>query len=391
MIETAYIVSVKDSGQKCALKFNPASLKVSLTNRLQDEDSTGGGGQPRQSTRVTTTKLETEIIFDTTEDGSDVRQQTLPLKTLAKAVDGGTKQPTPKAPPQVEFRWGAFSYVGVIESLSETLDFWAAEGVPLRATLQLVIQNVNGETDVIKPGAQVKLNTVPKNGTGTTGVAANAGDSNGGRAIAALNGIESMRMTAGGAVAVGAGVQLQAAAGFSLGASVSVGAGAAAGAGFGIGPSAEASAGAGFGLGASAGFSAGASAGFAAGASASIGAGASTGFGAGASAGFGAAASAGFASSGIAASSFSSFSSAPVRFGASATAGVSASAGAFAGLGVSKTATISFRFDPARLLSPTPQVVVGSGTCFDVTGRAVTGGSFGLSANVSASAGIRFG
>ena len=47
--------------------FNPASLKVSLTNKLQDEESGSsgtGGGQLRQATRVTTTKLETELVFD---------------------------------------------------------------------------------------------------------------------------------------------------------------------------------------------------------------------------------------------------------------------------------------------------------------------------------------
>lgn len=382
MSATAYIASVDNPSQKCDLVFNPASLKVSLTNRLQDPDSTGGSGQPRQNTRVTTTKLETELVFDTTEDGIDVRDKTQPLKDLAIAKDGN-----PKAPPTVEFRWGRFSYTGVIESLNETLDFWASEGVPLRATIQLVVQNVNGAADIVvtEVATKIAFNSVPQGGTGTTDAATNAGDPNASRAIAAANGIENMRMAAGGVVAVSAGVQLKAAAGFSLSAGVSIGAGASAGAGFGIGASAGAGASAGvgasFGAGASAGFGAGASAGFGAGASAGFGASASAGFGASASAGFGASASTGFTSS--------SFASA--GFGGSATAGVSASSGAFAGLGVSKTTSITFRLDPARLLPPPSQVIVGSATRFDVTGRAISGGSSGLSANVSASAGIQFG
>jgi contractile injection system tube protein len=388
MAATAYIAAIDDAGRKCELTFNPASLKVSLTNRLQDEDATGGGGQPRQNTRVTTTKLETEIVFDTTEAGSDVRDKTKPLKDLAIAKDGN-----PKAPPKVEFRWGRFRYQGVIESLNETLDFWAAEGVPLRSTIQLVVQSVNGalDADVEGVAAKIAFNTVPAGGGGTTEVATKAGDSGGGRAVAAANGIEDMRMAAGGTVAVSVGVQLKAAAGFSLGAQagVSIAAGASAGIGFGIGASAGAGASAGFGAGAGAGFGIGASAGFGGGVSAGVGAGASAAFGAGASASFGASASAGF--SGAAAAGFASSSFASASFGASASAGVTASTGAFAGLGVSKTTSRTFQLEPARLLPAPVNAVLGSGTRFDVTGRAISGGSSGLSTNVSASAGIRFG
>jgi hypothetical protein len=432
----ARISRVDGSGTAHDVQFNPPSLKVGLSNRLQDEDASGSGGQSRQNTRVTTAKLETELVYDTTESGEDVREKTRALKDMAIAAAG-----TPPAPAKIEFRWGNFKFVGVIESLNETLDFWAAEGVPLRATVQVVIQNVDGGADVNAPGApaQVTLNTIPEGGTGTTGAATAAGDPGAGRAVAAANGIENMRMTAGGAVAVSASVQLQAAAGFSL----SAGIGVSAGAGFGIGAVAGGGASAGIGIGASAGFAAGASAGF--GASASFGAGASAGFGAGASAGFGAGASAGFAagagasfgasasagfgasasagfaagasagfgagatagfsagatagfgagtSAGFSSTSFSSgrFSSASFSTGGSAraSAGVSASAGAFAGLGTSRTTT-SVRLDPGRLLPPPATARVGSATQFDVTGRAISTGSSGLTANVTASAGIRFG
>ncbi len=394
----ARISRIQGGGTPHDVQFNPASLKVGLTNRIQDEDTSGTGGQPRQNTRVTTSKLETELIYDTTETGSDVRIKTKELKDMAIAAPA-----TPPAPAKVEFRWGNFKFVGVIESLNETLDFWAAEGVPLRSTIQLVIQNVDGGADTNAPGdlATATLNPIPAGGTGTTGAATAAGDPRAGRAVAAANGIENMRMTAGGSVAVSAGVQLQAAAGFSLsagasagagigiGIGASAGAGVSAGAGFGIGAVASAGASAGFGAGASAGFGVGASVGFGASAGAGFGAGAS--FGASASAGFGASASAGFgASAGVStASGFTSGST--VGFTARASAGASASSGAFAGLGVSKTTSTVFRLDPARLLPPPQTVTIGSATQFDVTGRAIAGGSSGLTANVTATAGIRFG
>lgn len=387
----ATITSVKDSKAVHTVHFNPASLKISISNRLQDDEAAaqgttkGKGNEPsRQNTRVTTSKLETELVYDTTETGADVRDTTRTLKSLAVAEAPTAPGSAPPAPPQVEFRWGRFKFVGVIESLSETLDFWAAEGVPLRSTVQITLQGLNAFADENTQAAPitVALNTITPGGTGTTGAAAAAGDTGGGRAVATANGIEDMRMAAGGAVAVSAGVQLQAAAAFSAGASASAGFGASAGAGAGFGASAGASAGLGFGIGASA--SAGASAGF--GAGAGFGASASAGFGASASAGFGASASGGFGSG--ASAGFGTGSA--VGFSAKASAGATASSGAFASLGVSKTSVGSVRLDPARLL-PTATVQVGSATQFDVTGRAVSTSSSGLSANVTARAGIRFG
>lgn len=308
--------------------FNPASLKLSLTNRLQDEEQSGNG-QARQATRASTTKLEMELVFDTTEDGTDVRDRSGRVKSLAVAPD------TPHArPPQVEFRWGRFSFTGAIESLTETLDFWSAEGVPLRSTLQVTLQGLRLDSTAAGAPAAATLAPVAAGGTGATGAATRAGDPNAGRAVAAANGIEDMRMAAGGSVSVSAGVTLRAAASFSAGASV----GAGAGAGFGIGASASAgaSAGAGFGIGASA--------------------------------------------------------SAGVGFGASASAGVSAGAGAFAGLGASKTFGAPVRLDATKLLPPAPPAI-GSGAQFDVTGKVSAPSSSGLSAQLDAGAAsrIRFG
>ncbi len=386
--------------------FNPASLKINLSNRIQDDAAASnpagaqpaGQAPPAQSPSVTTSKLETELIYDTTETGTDVRDVTGELRQMATVVAPTEAGTVPPALPKVEFRWGLFKFVGVIESLNETLDFWAAEGVPLRATVQLVLQGLQVEKDNSAPAISVTLNSVDPVGAGTTCVATLAGDPGAGRAIAAANGIEDMRMAGGGAVAVSAGVQLQAAAGFSVGASAGVGigigasAGASAGLGFGIGASASAGAGigigasAGFGASASAGFGASAGVGFSAGASASFGASASAGFGASASAGFGAGAAAGFGTS--ASAGFGA--GAGVGFSARSSAGASATAGAFAGLGSSKTTLGSVRLNPARLMAPA-HVQVGSATQFDVTGRAIATGSSGLTANVTGHAGIRFG
>ena len=350
-----------------SVMFNPASLKVTVTNKLQDDDtapSGAQGGSAHQNTQSTTTKLEMELIFDATDTGCDVRSGkggTSSLRALGKVPDG----PHPKIP-TVDFRWGNFAFQGFIESLNETLDFWSDEGVPLRSTIQLTMQGskvtLDQKSDPAKLGDAIGDQAfvfAPSGGTGTTGVVTKAKNPGAARALAALNGIADMRMAAGGGVAVSAGVTLRAAAAFSLsaGAGVSAKAGAGASAGFGIGAAASAGASAGFGIGASTSAGVSAGAGFGIGASAVAGAG----IGPGAS----------------------------VRFGAVATAGVSASAGAFAGLGVSKTTSLSLPFDPAHLLPSPGALTTSSATRFDITGRA-TGGSTGLSARIDgrASAGV---
>ncbi|MGR3782622.1 MAG: CIS tube protein [Albimonas sp.] len=401
-----------DGGAEQAVDFNPATLKVSLTNKLQEEGQ--GDGTAAQHTRSTTAKLEMELVFDSTEDGADVRDKTGAIKAMAVVAAAN-----PTQPPRVSFTWGRFLFAGVIESLNETLEFWSAEGVPLRAAVQIVMQQV-GEAEVgdqLAPDApeRAAVRTAPEGGFGVAQVASDAGDPGAGRRVAADNGLESMRLPGGGAVGVGGGVTLRAAAGFqasaSVGAGISAGFGASAGAGFGASAGAGfgASAGGGFGasatagvsfgvgarasggvsggfgagggIGAGAGFGAGAGGGFGAsagggfGASAGGGFGASAGGGFGGSAGFGASAGGGFGGAAGGASAGAMFGGA--GFGASASAGTSASAGAFSGLGASKT-PVATTLDPARLLPPPPSGTAG----FDVTGRATGGASSGLGAGI---------
>lgn len=328
-----------EAGNELAVLINPASVKVTMTNRLQEPEA-------RQQSPTTTSKLEMDLVFDTTEDGRDVREDTGQLKEMAVVPGEATTKP-----PRVRFTWGRFAYEGVIESLGETLEFWSSEGVPLRALVQLAISGVGADTVAAgAENARAAIASAPQGGFGATDVARQAGDPGAGRQVAAVNGLESMRMIGGGAVAVGGGVQLKAAAGFKLSA------GAGASVGFGFGASAGGGAAAGFGAGAGAGF----------------GASAGAGFGASAGAGIGAAAGAATAGAGFSAAA-----------GGGASAGVSASAGAFAGLGPSKTPVAFPALRPERLLPPPAAPLVTSGSSFDVTGKVAASGSAGLTADVN--------
>jgi len=357
--------------------FNPASLKVTYTNKVQTEEAGGGSkSDPKQSPQATTAKMETELVFDTTEEGVDVRTYTSKFGKLVVVPKSDKVDP----PKNVRFSWGTYAFQGVIESATTTLDFWSAEGVPLRSTVQLTLTSLDGIGSRLAKGTdgvKVSYGSAPMNGALSTALATLCGDPNAGRALAAANGLESMRMggsaSAGAGLAVSGGIQLKAAAGFSAGAGFGIGISAGVGVSAGASAGISAGAGAGFGIGASADASASAGAGFSAGVGVSTGMGASAGFGAsaGASAGFGASAGAGFG------------------FGAGASAGVSASGGAFSGLGASKSASLSAQLDPTRLLvTQTAMPSISAGAQFDVTGRLVSGSSSGLTITSSSGSGI---
>jgi len=329
--------------------FNPASLRLSVTNTIQDEQQPGS--QSLQSVRKSATKLDVELLFDTTETGEDVRTATGVLKSMGRP--GGTQK---SVLPQVTFTWGVFAFKGVIESLQETIDFFSSSGVPLRSTVQVVMQSL--QLDQILEGGDdedsdtLAIASPSPTGRGATDTATRAGNPAAGRALAAANGLASMRFTAAAGLAVGASVQISGPVGFT----------ASAGAGLGI------SGGAGIGISGGAG----------------IGISGGAGIGLSGGAGLGVSGGAGFGISGGAGFSASSGFSAAASFGAGASAGVSATNGAFAGLGVSKSAGTSFTLDVDRLRPPVATFTVSADptAAFDATGRVVASASAGLRADV---------
>lgn len=396
--------------------FNPASLRITTTNQLKDDN-------PNEASKPTAYKLDVELLFDTTETGQDIYEVTRPLRWAAIATaqgaaapsNGGSTDEPPRDLSLVAFIWGSARYYGYIESLNETIDYFSSDGTPLRSTIQVGLKGftrtfVHGELSNVANYTQsndlpaaLDLVMMPQaldSDRVFTAASQSGGDRSTGRGLAALNGVENMRTgagafagasafagagaganagavggaVAGAGVAAGAGVSLRAAAGFTLAGGVSAGASA----GFGIGASAGLSASAGVGASVGVGMTAGAGVGM--GAGAGIGLGAGTGLSMGASAGFSASGSVSASTGagmgrGSAAASLAAFSGASsfVTTG-SASAGVSAGAGAFSGLGTaSGTRLPSADFNVNRLLPPPSVTTANVG--FDLSGRAIAGGT----------------
>lgn len=221
------------------VQFNPTSLSYSVQNTLEKK---GRDANAKQFVAQTTAKLEFDLVFDSTDDGGDVRSETDRIKQFLNPGDKKTNKN--QAPALVGFRWGTFLFKGILEAFKENLDFFSAEGVPLRSTLKIglssqdpkdVFANLPAGHPDAAAAAGGSVSLAAMGSRGTSGMAAQGGNASAGRALAASNGFESMRNPgAGMAAVVGGSIQLKAAVGFGaggasglgLGLGLSVGAGA---------------------------------------------------------------------------------------------------------------------------------------------------------------------
>src|SRR5262245_52084071 len=138
-IAKAKLRSLGPDKTELEVHFNPISLVYSVENSSPQQS---GDPKRRQFAAQFSAKLSMDLQFDNTDNGDDVRRDTLKVARFmqasgnaqaaaaAAASDDGTP---PKAQPVLSFEWGAYHFQGTMESFKETIDFFSAEGVPLRA------------------------------------------------------------------------------------------------------------------------------------------------------------------------------------------------------------------------------------------------------------------
>ncbi|MGB3295809.1 MAG: hypothetical protein WBB01_22730 [Phormidesmis sp.] len=215
------VLSGRNQNQEIPVHFNPVSLQYTVSNTVEEK---GSGNSKKQYVSQSSGKLTMDLVFDTTHDGSDVRQIT---DKIAQFMQPDSQN----APPVVEFEWGTYSFKGMVESFKETIDFFAPTGVPLRASVNLTLSqqdkvfepssysqfdqnNALAPDSVDVPAPGEPENTAQKD---ATQLATQSGNPQAGRALAALNSLESMRFPAG-AITVPEGIDLKGPVAFSAGA-----------------------------------------------------------------------------------------------------------------------------------------------------------------------------
>lgn len=214
------VLSGRNQNQKVPVHFNPVSLQYTVSNTLEEQ---GSGNKKKQHVTQSSGKLTMDLIFDTTHDGRDVRRIT---DKIAQFMQPDSQN----APPVVEFEWGSYSFKGMVESFKETIDFFAPTGVPLRASVNLTLaqqdtvfepnnyskfdqKNSLTPDSVDVPAPFEPANYAQKD---VTQLATQSGNPQAGRALAALNSLESMRFPSG-AITVPEGIGLRGPVAFSAG------------------------------------------------------------------------------------------------------------------------------------------------------------------------------
>jgi hypothetical protein len=383
-------------GRPIDVHFNPVSLQFSISNQLDPQKS---AKEKKQYVKESTGKLTMDLTFDTTDTGDNVREAT---KKVAAFMQPNKKH----VPPMVLFEWGAFAFRGFVESYKETIDFFSATGVPLRASVNLTLsdqqkvfdQNAkNGAgTDSVTNGSIDSTDSVEVPPDDPTSVATRGGNPDAAKAIAASNGFETLRFSSGPLV-VNTSVQLRGPVAFATGgAGAGLGGGIGGGLSGGIGGGVSGSIGGGLSGGIGGGIGGGLSGGIGGGIGGGLSGGIGGGIGGGLSSGIGGSIGGrigGGSSPGggvIGGGGVIAGAGASASFGGTASSGVTARAGAFAGLRSISTSNV-INLDTSAFIRPSVSVdaVTDQGARFSVGGRAIVQGSAGLTADVGVNASLK--
>ena len=153
------------------VQYNPTELSLDKSVQLAEISIPGLDAPLQQFVRGQAEQLSLELFFDTTEDGMGVEATSVTSKTdeiyqLVKVESDS------HAPPIVTFMWNKHfpgsslgaasagdapstnqlrdSFTGVVESVKQKFTLFSPEGVPLRATVSLVLREFRPLEDQLK-------------------------------------------------------------------------------------------------------------------------------------------------------------------------------------------------------------------------------------------------
>ncbi len=156
------------------IQFNPDTLTITYRTRVPNSVA----GSPPAPTSSETPSFTVTLLFDTTEDGSDVTLKTKPITnafpqyapqsttgaapaaappsapasptaSLPTGLPGSGAASTPPPPPpnpvptDTYFHWGRFDISGMLTNCSESRSFFSPDGTALRSELTLTISVTN--------------------------------------------------------------------------------------------------------------------------------------------------------------------------------------------------------------------------------------------------------
>ncbi|BAK35298.1 hypothetical protein MLP_22840 [Microlunatus phosphovorus NM-1] len=177
--------------------FDPNSLSLSYTptgtaDGSADADNRLANKAAAQQTGQSST-LTVELTFDTSTTGTSVQEKTDLLVKLTL--------PDNKKRRVVQFSWGTFLFFGSVNTMSQTINYFSADGVPLRAVVNLTFAAVGPPNRDNAPASANRPST-PFGAAASVGFGVSAGIGLG----AGASGSAGLGISAGASVSGGAGV-----------------------------------------------------------------------------------------------------------------------------------------------------------------------------------------
>jgi len=140
---TKALIVNTETNQSIPVMFNPPQYELQKTNQFAEIGIPGLGSSLLQFVSGNAQTLTTELFFDTTEKGVDVRTFTARVIGLLE-INSKTH-----APPRLLFLWGSLVFPCVLEEVTQVFGYFNAAGVPFRATLEVTFKENNRLQDLL--------------------------------------------------------------------------------------------------------------------------------------------------------------------------------------------------------------------------------------------------
>ncbi|WP_066463917.1 CIS tube protein [Sanguibacter suarezii] len=132
-----------EGGERIPCLFNPSQLSISRSNRWTGDSMPGRGVPKLRYSGARPGTLSVDLFFDTTHSGASVTDHTnkiLAIMEIDTSLPGSNEATNNARPPYVTFHWGDLhSFKAVISDLTLTYTYFSTTGVPLRASLALLL------------------------------------------------------------------------------------------------------------------------------------------------------------------------------------------------------------------------------------------------------------
>jgi hypothetical protein len=195
-LEKATIVNT-DTGETLTVLFNPEEYSLNRENNFAQAAIPGRMAPLLQYAHGNLQTLEMELLFDTFEQLSDVRQQTTKLTNLLNVT------PSTHAPPVLLFVWGSLRFQCVLARANQKFIMFLPSGIPVRARVQVSFSEFSNSSfeakEVKRETANFTKLHVVSQGETLSGIAGQVyGDPTNWRPLAIFNAIDDPAMLPAG-------------------------------------------------------------------------------------------------------------------------------------------------------------------------------------------------